>query len=226
MWPEDCCAPYFKYNPPLRSLEPKGEEAATEDVDLEELPELELEVTYFLQGSAESLGEEYVKVLSPKPPIGELQRWVMWKAQTYKTSGWWQELTTVPGVDDHEKLACEVWASFCLPRRVSKLCKVKNDHQALPALLCLHQKNFLLPPDSIFACQDIQGIQCEKMVAYTHALQFWVEKVNLPTEGKPHLLAGSVIELWEEIECYFFSDEDMFKGIAPQSKLPLSHQKS
>ena len=184
VWPEDCHAPYFKYNPPLRSLEPEGEEAATEDVNLGEPPELELEVTYFLQGLAKSLREENVKAPSPEPPIGELQRWVTWRAQTYKTPSWWQELTMVTGVDDHKKLACKVWASFCLPRRGSELCKVKNDHQALPALPCLHWKNFLPPPDSIFTCRDIWEIQNEKMVAYAHALQFWAEKVNLPTEGK------------------------------------------
>ena len=39
----------------------------------------------------------------------------MWKAQTYETPSWWQELTAVPGVDDHEKLACEVQASFASP---------------------------------------------------------------------------------------------------------------
>ena len=128
----------------------------------------------------------------------------------------------VPGVDDHEKLACRVWASFCLPRRVSKLHEVKNNHQTLPALLCLCWKNFLPPPDSIFACWDIWEIQHEKMVAYAHALQFRVEKVNLPTEGKPCLLAGSVIELWEEMECYLsFSDKDMFKGIAPPEEASI-----
>ena len=122
----------------------------------------------------------------------------------------------VPGVNDHKKLACEVQASLCLLRRSSKLCKAKNNHQALPAPLCLCQKNFLPPPDSIFACQDIWEIQHEKMVAYAHALQFWAEKVNPPTEGKPCLLVGSVIELWEEMECYLsFSDKDMFKGVAP-----------
>ena len=104
---------------------------------------------------------------------------------------------------------------FCLLRRVSKLCKVKNNHQALPAPLCLHWKN-LPPPDSIFACWDIWEIQHEKIVAYARTLQFWVKKVNLPTEGKPCLLVGSVIELQEEMECYLsFSDEDVFKGIAP-----------
>ena len=98
---EDCCASYFEYNPPLRSPEPEGEETSTKDVNLGELLELELEVTYFLQGLAKSLGEENVKVPSPKPPTRELQRWVIWKAQMYKTPSWWQELTMVPGVDDH-----------------------------------------------------------------------------------------------------------------------------
>ena len=54
--------------------------AATEDLNLEEPPELGLEVTCFLQGSAESSEEENVKVPSPKPPIEELQKWVTWKA--------------------------------------------------------------------------------------------------------------------------------------------------
>ena len=133
-----------------------------------------------------------------------------------ETPSWWQELTMVPGVDDYEKLTCEVWASFRFLKKASELCQVKNDHQAPPAPLCLCWKSFLLPPDSIFACRDIQEIPCEKMVACAWALQFWAEKVNLPTEGKPCLLVGSMIELWEEMECYLsFSNEDMFKGIAP-----------
>ena len=43
--------------------------------------------------------------------------------------------------------------------------------------------------------------------------------VNLPTEGKPHLLLGCMIELWEEMECYLsFSNEDVFKDVAPPEK--------
>ena len=49
---------------------------------------------------------------SPEPLIGELEKWVTWRAWTYETPGWWQELVMVPGVDDHKKLACEVQASF------------------------------------------------------------------------------------------------------------------
>ena len=65
MWLEDCHAPYFKYHPSQRSSESGGEAAATEDFDLEELPELEPEVTCFLRGSTESSGEEDVKAPSP-----------------------------------------------------------------------------------------------------------------------------------------------------------------
>ena len=139
----------------------------------------------------------------------------------------------VPRVDNYEKLACEVWASFQLPKRVSEQHWVKNDHQALPALPCLCEKDFLLPPDSIFACQDIWEIQHEKMVAYARALQFWAEKVNLPTRDQPHLLAGSMIELWEEMKYYLsFSNKDVFQGMAlPEEpprrscpKVPHPHQ--
>ena len=53
------------------------------------------------------------------------------------------------------------------------------------------------------------------MVAYAQALQFWAEKANLPTQGQPHLLAGSIVEFREEKKCYIsFSDKDVFSGMA------------
>ena len=160
---EDCYAPYFEYHPTQRRSDSEGDAVATEDLNLEEPHELGPEVTCFLQGSVKNSEEESKKVHCPKPPIEELQRWITWKAQAVETPSWWQELTLIPDVDDHKKLACEVWASFRLPKRVSKQCWVKYDHQALPALPCLHWKDFLLPPDSIFACWDIQEIWWEKM---------------------------------------------------------------
>ena len=48
--PEDCHAPCFKHDPPLRSPESGEEEAATKDLDLGEPPELGLEVTCFSGG--------------------------------------------------------------------------------------------------------------------------------------------------------------------------------
>ena len=60
------------------------------------------------------------------------------------------------------------------------------------------------------------------MVAYTRALQFWAEKVDLPAGGKPHLLVGCIVELWEEMKCYVsFTDEDVFNGIALPEETPI-----
>ena len=65
----------------------------------------------------------------------------------------------IPEVKDHKKLAWEIWAWFQHPKRASELHKMENYHQVPPALLCLLRRNFLPPPDSIFACWDIQEIQ-------------------------------------------------------------------
>ena len=64
------------------------------------------------------------------------------------------------------------------------------------------------------------------MVAYAWALQYWVEKTDLPTGGKPHLLAESVKELWEEMRCYLsFSDEEVFEGMTPPEEMSTSPNK-
>ena len=115
MWLKDYCAPYFEYHPPWRGLEPKEDEEASAEFDLETLPELGLEVNHFLQGPAESSEEEDRGMPSPEPPVEELENWVTWRAKMQDMPGWWQELVEVPGVDDPEKLAQEVWASFQLP---------------------------------------------------------------------------------------------------------------
>ena len=58
------------------------------------------------------------------------------------------------------------------------------------------------------------------MVAYAQALQYWAEKTDLPTGGKPCLLAESVKELWEEMKCYLsFSDKEVFKGVTPLEEM-------
>ena len=122
--------------------------------------------------------------------------------------------TEVPGIDDHEKLVQEVQASFKLLWHISKWHSVENYHQAPLALLFILQKSFLLPHTK-FTCRDIRELQWEKTVACAKALQFWVQKANLPTQGQPHLLAGSVLELREEMKCYIsFPDEAVFSGMA------------
>ena len=75
--------------------------------------------------------------------------------------------------------------------------------------------------DLKFPCWDIREWQLEKTVAYAWALQFWVEKTNLPTLGQPHILAGSVLELREVMKCYIsFPDNAVFGGMAlPEGSL-------
>ena len=93
-----------------------------------------LEVTCFLRGLAENSEEEGKKVASPETPAEELWEWVKWKAQAYEIPSWWKELMKIPEVEDCERLAKEVWASFHLPKMVSKLHQVENYHQAPPAM--------------------------------------------------------------------------------------------
>ena len=104
-------APIVNITPPKGTQSP-GVALATKDPNLEEPPELGPEVTCFLRGSTENSEEEDERAPSPEPPVEELQKWVIWKAEVYETPSWWRELMMVPGVEEHERLAWEVWASF------------------------------------------------------------------------------------------------------------------
>ena len=210
--------PTLKTTPPGETQESDGEGVATEDPDLEEPPELGLEVTCFLRGLAKNLETEG-KAPSPKPPLKELHKWVTWKVEACELPSWWRELLAVPKVKDYEKLAWEVQASFRHPKRVSELHQMKNYNQAPPAPPCLLWKSFLPQLDSIFACRDIWEIEWEKMVAYAQALQHWAEKADPPAEGRPCLLAESVKELQEEMRCYLSSDEEVLKGMVPLEEM-------
>ena len=75
------------------------------------------------------------------------------------------------------------------------------------------------PVQSIYACRDIREIPQEKVVAYTRALQHWVEKIDPSAGGRGYLLAESLKELREEVKCYLsFSDEEVFQGVALPKK--------
>ena len=67
---------------PQESPESGEGEATTDDLELGELPELELGLTSFLRGSAESSEEEGPP---PEPSVWELHKWVTWKAKITET---------------------------------------------------------------------------------------------------------------------------------------------
>ena len=92
--------------------------------------------------------------------------------------------------------------------------------------ICLHRESFQPPPDNIFTCWDIREVQREKMIAYTCALQYWVEKSDLPIGRQPCQLAKSVKELQEEMKCYLsFLDREVFEGVTPPEGMPSSPAK-
>ena len=72
----------------------------------------------------------------------------------------------------------------------------------------------------MFPYQDFREGQLQKTLAYTQALQHWVEKVNLPMD-QPHLLARCVQELRWEMKPYMtFMDDAILEGATPQQELP------
>ena len=55
----------------------------------------------------------------------------------------------------------------------------------------------------------------EKTIAYAQALQYWVEKSNLPMMGQPCLLVRCILKLREMMEWYIsFSDDTILDGVA------------
>ena len=76
MWLEESHVPYFEYNPPWRGPASEEDEETLLDFNLEAPLELGLEVDCFLQGLAESSGEEDRRTSSPEPPVEDLENWV------------------------------------------------------------------------------------------------------------------------------------------------------
>ena len=91
--------------------------------------------------------------------------------------------------------------------------------QAPPTWPYLGRCRFTPLAKSIYACRDIREIPWEKVVAYARVLQHWAEEINLPAGGGQHLLAEGIKELREQVKWYlFFSDEEVFRGVALPEK--------
>ena len=98
-----------------------GEEATTtEGSDLEEPPELGLEVASFLRGSL-GTSKDKGNMMPHEPMVTEFSQWVLWRANNCETPSWWAELSVVPETGDHKKLPREVQALFWLPQQIKEL---------------------------------------------------------------------------------------------------------
>ena len=101
--------------PSGQRTESSEEATTTEGSDLEETPELGLEVASFLRGSL-GTSEDKGNGMPLEPTFTEFSQWVPWRANNCETPSWWAELSAVPEIGDHKKLAREVQASFQLPQ--------------------------------------------------------------------------------------------------------------
>ena len=125
------------------------------------------------------------------------------------------------GINDFQELAQKIRASFEIPQAKSKAQDFKNDYLAPPVPKCICWKEFLPLPDPMFPSQDFREGQSQKTLAYAQALQYSVEKANLPMPGKPHLLARCVQELRQVLKPYVaFTDDAILEGAAPLERFP------
>ena len=76
----------------------------------------------------------------------------------------------------------------------------ENDYSTPLAPKYIGKDGFLPPLDPRMGSQDYQLGQPRKTLAYVKALQYWVEWVKPLIPGKPHQLAGSVLELRQAMD--------------------------
>ena len=115
-------------------------------------------------------------------------------------------------VDDIQKLAQKIQASFKPPQWMSKKHNVENCYLALLAPHCIFWEDFLSLPDLRFPCWDLWEEQWKKTMIYAQTLQYWAERANLPMLGWPHLLVGSVLELQKVMELHISFPDDIILG--------------
>ena len=128
----------------------------------------------------------------------------------------------VPEVDNHKKLAHEVRPLFN-----SQKGQVNDARWRMTTRLHLHCHVFAR---RISCCHLTPSLPAR--ISGKSSLRRWwhmprpfssgCEKADPPTGGKLCLLAGSIVELWEEMKCYMsFSDEDVFNGMALLEESPI-----
>ena len=125
-----------------------------------------------------------------EPLAKEYKECIVWRGHHVHTPNWWRELVRILGINDFQEFTQKIRASFEVPWAKSKVQDVKNNYLALPAPKCICWKEFLPPQDPMFPCQDFREEQAQKTLAYVWALQYWVEKTNLPMPGQPQVWQG------------------------------------
>ena len=189
--------------------------------DLECLPPLDPHLEGFLAGAER--GDDSQLTLSPKPSFNNSSKWVKWHAEQLKTLTWWWELSEVPSQMDIQEFAWQVQVSFQVPKASSCTQEVTNDYSALLAPHSLDQDWFLPLSNMKFCEQDYHMKQPQKTLAYTKALQYWVEKAQPPPPSEPHQLAESILELrWTMEPLTTFTNTEVLDDAPPSNCVKIT----
>ena len=117
---------------------------------------------------------------------------------------WWEELTKIPGIADHQEFAWKVCTSFEVPKACNWVKKVNNYHTQPLAHPSIGKHHFLQLRGARFSSQDIHLTQLQHTIAYARALQHWAKEVHLPVPGQPHHLVRGVQALqWAKATHHF-----------------------
>ena len=81
-----------------------------------------------------------------EPSIKDVETWLDWWACQMDMPYWWTELTAIPGVEDPQKLAQKICASFSIPAVRNRIFPGQGN-TAPPAPKCLTWNVFL--PDEL-----------------------------------------------------------------------------
>ena len=107
-----------------------------------------------------------------------------------ETPVWWSKLHRVLNQRDTIQFTKQVWASFQIPKAKCLAQGMENDYKLPPTPHCTEWDAFLPFGTGNFASQDYRMKKPQKMLAYAKALQFWVEKAQLPLPGQPMPAGG------------------------------------
>ena len=156
---------------------------------------LEPDIEHFLGEPTTTQEAERGCNLLQEPSVEKYEVLVEWRGCQLDTPDWWGELVAIPHIDDHQKLAQKIRASFEILWIRSKAQKVKNDYLLPPTPKCVGQKAFLLILHPKLPCQDYREGQLQKTLAYAQVLQYWAKKTNLPKPDQPRLLVRCIQKL-------------------------------
>ena len=148
-------------------------------------------------------------------PFDNNNKWVMWCTLQVETPAWWPKLQIVLNQTDTVQFARQIQASFQMPKVKCLTLKMDNDYSALPTSHCIERDAFLPFSTVKSSGQDYQMKLPQKTLAYTKALQFWLEKAQPLLPGQLCQLAECVWELRESMVLLTsFTDEEVLTNDA------------